>query len=111
MPNTNYVLPENSGHNFSNGIHELFLYVNEQVPIFVPTLLFSIFLFIFLTGSTQEYFRRGDTEIMKWATVASLITSGTATFFTFITGLVTLDVLVITYTITALFTLIYFTTK
>jgi len=92
-----YALP-----NATNGTDQILIDTIIEVPSLAPLLLVFIFFLVFLGGSARQKLRIGNADYSMWAVVASLSMFMVSLIMTTITGLLRLDVLVITVAITIL---------
>lgn len=90
-----YSLPNNV--NFTEGPEQLLLFVTDQIPQFIPTLLFSFFLIVFLGGMFSQQRLSGKGDVVQWFAIAGITNVVLATVLNLISGVVALEVLVVSY--------------
>ena len=49
-------LPSAGTQNYSEGIDKIFVYVAQEIPIFIPMILFALFMIIFLSGNLNVHY-------------------------------------------------------
>ncbi len=84
--------------NGTSGIDVIFTGVMSEVPAFVPSLLFFVFMTVFLSGSISQRRRSGSSDTPMWMTIAGISTLMVALPLTLTAGLVdtiTLSILVV----------------
>lgn len=84
----------------TGGIDGTLVSVATQVPAFIYGLLFFVFGFVFLTGTTQQALRKGFSDVPLWATMASLSTLLVSLTLTLRSGLISLDTILIVLAVT-----------
>ncbi len=92
-----YALPNNTALNFSTGLDKLFVYVANQVPTFIPMMLFSLFMIIFLGGFFAQQRRTGTGDIAQWFSIAGWLTAISALLMFLIPDLINLPTVLITF--------------
>lgn len=80
-------LPADSPRNFTTGIDQMFVYVAGEVSVFVPLLLLTLFLIVFLGGLFAQQRREGSRDSAQWFAIAGFVTSTIALFMLLIEGL------------------------
>ncbi|KKL61884.1 hypothetical protein LCGC14_2190850 [marine sediment metagenome] len=93
-----YNVPDLDIGNETAGMDTLLIEVMEEVPSFIPALLFFIFMTILLGGSVSQRKRTGSSDTPMWAVIAGISTLMVALPLTLSAGLVdmvTLSVLVV----------------
>lgn len=93
--------------NSSEGIHTLFIYVSEIVPIFIPLLLFSLFIIVFL-GSFFASKRTGTGNAAASFAAAAYLTTIVAFFMSLIPNFINSSTVIITLMISILASLFLF---
>ncbi len=93
--------------NSSEGIHTLFQYTSEIVPMFVPMVLFSLFLIVFL-GSFFASKRVGSSSATASFAAASYLTTIVAFFMSLIPNFINQSTVIITLMISILASLFLF---
>lgn len=96
--------------NTSAGIHTLFTYAAETVPIFMPLTLFAFFTVAFIGSYIFQIRTRGFGDAPASFAASGFITAILATMFSFL-ELVNLATLVITYGIAIVGVLWLYTSK
>lgn len=88
----------------------VFAEASGQVPILGPMIL--LFLFVVITSAGYFYQDRkvGKGNIFMWMTISGLIISVASMFLFLIPGIINLETLVITVSLTFVFTLLFFLT-
>ncbi len=84
--------------NGTTGIDTTLIEVMEEVPAFIPSLLFFIFMVVFLGGTSAQRKRSGSADTPMWATISGMSTLMVALPLTLTAGLidtVTLSILVV----------------
>lgn len=84
--------------NGTDGMDTVMIGVMSEVPSFVPSLLFFVFMTIFLSGSISQRKRAGSSDTPMWMTIAGISTLMVALPLTITAGLVdtiTLSILVV----------------
>jgi len=94
-----------------NGIDEVLVGITTSVPIFTPMALFFIFAVVFITGVRKQKMTTGFGDAPLWATIAGIVTSMVALLLSLKSGLIQLETLVITITITIASGIWLFTSK
>lgn len=102
-----YTLPQDSQFNFSLGIDQVFLYVQQQFPYFSSLILFCFFLIIFLAGYTLQKKSEGKGDTLMWGTIASFMTFILALIMSAMPGFVDISVVITTLVIFTVLGLIY----
>lgn len=105
-----YELPSETGINFTEGAHQIFVYVSQQVPMFIPAVLFSFFMIILITGFFLQEKRLGKGEFSMWFAIAGYMTSIVALLMLIIDGLIPVYVVTITISFTFIGTIWFFLT-
>jgi len=72
----------------------LLTYVSNQVPLFIPMMLFAIFMIITITTYFGTRRLRGDSDIWASATAGCLVSFVIGTFMTLGAGIINLPTLV-----------------
>lgn len=88
-----------SAVNFTRGSQEIIVYVQSQVPIFIPSILFSFFMVVWLAGYFSQLRTEARGMAIGWFAIAGFSTAVLATVLNFIEGVVPLQTLAITYAI------------
>lgn len=78
------------------------------VPSFIPLLLFFVFFLVFLGGAARQKAKTGNPDFPMWGVVASVSVLILALLMSTITGIISLDWLVIVVVITILFGVWFF---
>lgn len=104
-------LPSAGTQNFTEGIDKLFVYVAQEIPIFIPMVLFALAMIIFVSGITLQRRNEGTQDTAMWAAIAMYITSTAALIMTLSAGLINLFTLVTTLTITIAVSVWFFMSK
>ncbi len=86
--------------NKTTGIDTTLIEVMEEVPSFIPALLFFVFMVVFLGGATSQRKRTGSADTPMWAVIASMSTLMITLPLTLTIGLVDLLTLSIVVVIT-----------
>ena len=84
--------------NQTTGIDTTLIEVMGEVPAFMPSLFFFVFMVIFLGGAVAQKKRTGSSDTPMWAVIASISTLMVALPLTLTVGLVdilTLSILVV----------------
>lgn len=107
-----YSLPSETSYNFSAGLDQYFLYLNNQIPNLFNGVLVFIFLLIFLGGYIGTKRNEGKNDIGLWMAVGGLITLMIALILNIIAGgeLVPLSIEVIWLSVTIVGGIMYFIT-
>lgn len=84
------------GGNFSEGAHQLLLYVSDVVPSFIPIMLFSLFVIILMGTYYSQRRLTGRGNFPGSFTVAALVTFFTALVLSLTAGLINVFILVTT---------------
>lgn len=104
---THVVLPADSGFNFTEGLDQLFFYTASQVPIFLPMVLFGLFMVVMLGGFFTQQRQTGKGDITMWMAIGGYITTGAAFILSLIEGLLSLQTVIIILVITIFLTTLY----
>ena len=80
--------------NTSAGLHTLYIYVNEIVPIFTPMVLFGLFIVTLLASYFASMRLRGDANFSASFAIAGFFISVVALFMSFIPGMINLTTMV-----------------
>ncbi len=91
--------------NTSQGLHVLFVYVSDIVPLFIPLLLTSIFLIVALSTFFAARRLGGPADITASFAAAAYLTAVVAIVLSLIPGLMDVITLVITLVIAVIATL------
>lgn len=97
--------------NLSVGIHAVFQYVAEIVPIFFPLLLFALFIVYTVGSFLLQKEQTGNSNLFSSLVVGGYLTAITAFVINLIPGLVNPLVPVITLVISLILTLVFFVTR
>lgn len=90
-----YTLP-----NSTTSLDTIATQTQAQVPAFVPLMLVFTFFVVFLGGISRQKAKRGTADYPMWAVVAGIATLLVALIQTTITGLISLEALVIVVVVT-----------
>ena len=104
---THVTLPADSGFNFTEGLDQLFFYVASEVPIFIPMILFALFIVIMLGGFFSQQRQGGRGDFLMWGAIAGYITTGAAYILSLISGLISLQTVIIVLVITVVMNAFY----
>lgn len=85
--------------NYTKGLDQLFIYVQQEVPIFIPMVLLGFFIIILMAGFNSEQRREGSSSFSKWFAIAGFATTLVVFSMSIIDGLITLVHLGIVLTI------------
>ena len=85
-------------YNTSAGIHTLFIYTADVVPIFIPLMLFAIFTITCLGSYFAQVRTKGSGDFPASFAVGGILTAIIAQLMAIIPNLVTIGTLVICYT-------------
>jgi len=85
-----YNLPEETGINLSSGLDQIFVYIAGELPSFIPLVLASIFILIFISGYKAQERKEGRGSFVTWFSISSWIVSIIAVLMTLIQGLITI---------------------
>jgi hypothetical protein len=88
--------------NATSGADDIIIQVVDVVPSFTPLLLAFVYFIIFLGGIGKQKARTGTSDYAMWSTVAGIGTFLVALMLSTVTGILSLDVLVITLSVTIL---------
>ena len=88
-----------SSVNFTTGSEKLIIYVADQVPIFIPMILFSFFTVVLLAGYFSQMRTEARSMFTMWFAIAGFATAVLATVLNFIEGVVSIDILTVVYSI------------
>ena len=91
--------------NTSEGLHILFVYVSDIVPLFIPLLLASVFMIILLATFFSQRRLTGTADISASFAAASYVTVVVAATLSIIPGLMDVITLIITLVIATIATL------
>ena len=83
--------------NTSAGMHTLYIYANDVVPIFTPMILFGLFMVMLLGSYFAQIRMRGDANFSASFAVAGFFISVVATFMSLIPGMINLTTMVVCY--------------
>lgn len=106
-----YALPGDTDLNFSAGADRLFVYIAQQVPLFIPLTLFAFFMVIFLGGVFSQRRQEGRGDIAMWFSIAGYITSTVTLLMFLVDGLINLTTVMIVLSVTFGGALWFLTTK
>ena len=81
--------------NDTTGADQIAIDTISAIPLFVPTILFFIFLVVFIGGITRQKIRTGTADYSAWAVIASIATLLPALLLSFNVGFIGLDTLVV----------------
>lgn len=84
--------------NKTTGIDDILIELVGEVPSFMPSLLFFVFMVVFLGGSVSQKKRTGSADTPMWAVIASLSTLMVTLPLTITAGVInpiTLSILVV----------------
>lgn len=84
--------------NQTTGIDTIFIDIMSEVPSFVPSFLFFIFMVVLLSGTISQRRRSGSADTPMWMTIAGISTLMVALPLTLTLGLidvVTLSIVVV----------------
>jgi uncharacterized membrane protein YhdT len=84
----------------TDGVDATLVAVATQVPEFIYSLLFFVFMFVFLTGSGLQAVRKGFSDLPLWSTMASLSTLLVALILSIKEGVINIEVLLIILSVT-----------
>ncbi len=104
-------LPSGGSQNFSEGIDKIFVYVAQEIPIFIPMILFALFMIVFISGITLQRRNQGTQDTPMWAAISMYTTSTAALIMTLADGLINLFTLVTTLTIAIAVSIWFFMSK
>ena len=79
--------------NMTDGIDSILVGTASEVPAFIPSMLFFIFLTVWLGGIISQKRRMGNSDIPMWTVMASLSTLMIALVLTLIEGLMQIEIL------------------
>ena len=102
---------EPSSVNLSEGFDNVFVYIQGQVPIFVPMLLLTFFMIVMLGGFFSQRRLIGEGQFVMWMAIAGYLTAGLAFLMTLAEGLINLTTLIIVITIAIFSTVLFLLTR
>ncbi len=88
----------------------LLQFPSTDTPIFYPLILFAIFMVFTLSTFFRELRREGKGNILSSLAVAGFVTTAIATIFSLL-DLIQVQIIVLTFVISTVFTIIYLLTK
>ncbi len=88
----------------------LLQFPSQDTPIFWPMILFAIFMVFTLSTFFREVSREGKGKILSSLAVAGFVTTAMATIFSLL-DLIQVQIVVLTFVISTVFTVIYLLTK
>ena len=97
--------------NTSEGIHQLFIYVVDIVPIFLPLVLTSFFLIVALGGFFSEQRLNGKSDFSMWFAIAGYVTTGAVLILSLIPNLVDTYIVVVAIVVSIIGTLWLFISR
>lgn len=98
--------------NTSQGLHTVFIYVNElTLGLFSRLFLLSFFLIIGLGAYLSQQRLKGKGDLAASMTIAGFVTSGAAIIMSFLPGLINTFDIVVIITATIMFALWLFMSK
>lgn len=97
--------------NLTEGLGRILVYTSTVVPIFIPLLLFSIFISFTVGFFYSQKSVTGDGKILSAMATASLITTIIAYIMSLIEGVISNLVLIPCIAITIIFLVLLFVTK
>lgn len=106
-----YQLPSETGINLTRGADQFFVYLNQQVPLFMPMLFFALFMIVALGGYLSELRRQGFSFFAYWCTVGGVVTTVLMLMIMPIDGMVNNLMLEVSFIITAFCGIWFFMTK
>ena len=86
--------------NATDGIDNIAIQTVGSVNAFTPLLLVFVFFVVLIGGSTRQKGRTGQGDYALWSVVASISTLMVALLMSTITGLISLDYLIIVVVVT-----------
>jgi len=97
--------------NLSKGVDQFLIYIQDQVPIFVPMMLFAFYIIIALAGFFSEERLKGNGDFPMWLAIAGVVTVGLTFVLNTVEGLINLTTMVIVFTVTVLSAIFFFLSK
>lgn len=94
-----YDLPAETSLNFTEGADRIFVYVAQQVPIFIPLVLFALFMIVLLGGFFAQKRSEGKGDMPQWFAIAGYITTIAAMLMLLVDNLVNLTTVIITISV------------
>lgn len=91
---------EISARNTTEGLHILFVYVNDVVPIFIPGILFASFMIIVMSSFFLQKRDTGTGDLPASFLVAGFSTTVAALLMTLIPGLINTTYVIIVFSVT-----------
>ncbi len=91
---------EISARNTTEGLHILFIYVNDIVPVFIPGILFAFFIILFTGSFFLQKRESGIGDAPTSFLVAGFSTTVGALLMTLIPGLINTTVVIISFSVT-----------
>lgn len=94
-----YNLPTETNINFSEGLDRLFVYVAQEVPLFIPAVLISLFFIVFITGILAQRRQEGRADTPMWFTISGWITATAAMIMLLVDDLIMLETVIISISV------------
>ena len=106
-----YTLPQDSGINFTEGPHQIFVYLQSQIPMFIPSILLALFVIIWITGSYLQRKQSGRMDHAMWFMIAGYVTSMVSISLLLVRGLVSLEIIIVTIAVAFVGAIWFFLSK
>ena len=106
-----YNLPTETTINFSSGADKILVYLAQEIPIFIPLMLFSFFWIIVLGGFFLQERKTGRGDPAMWFSIGGYLTVGLSIILSLIDGLISVKIIVITISVALIGAIWFFTSR